>query len=138
MTGPLTLQPLEIDEGRTAARRMATVRRDTETAYEEALKSAAERERDYRLRLSRAFAELADFQGTAAAREAKADELSAEARYDRDLAQAIVKAHKERLDGLEGERSLLKSLLEFSMRIYERESAPGKAPEFSPEFGGPR
>ena len=66
-------------------------------------------------------------EGTAAEREAKAKAASADECYKRDLAAGMVKVQTERLRGLEGERSMLKSLVDWSarLRIDEREVVGG-------------
>lgn len=121
---PLTLeQPLDIDDARRASRRLAELRRAAEDEHERLTKEAAERERDYRRAYSEAFVQA---EGTAAEREAKAKAQSADECYERDLAAGMVKVAVERLRGLEGERSQLKSLTEWSMRlaIDGREASP--------------
>lgn len=111
----LTLeQPLEIDDARRASRRLAAMRRDAEDAHERLTKEAAEKERLYRKAYSVAFIQAT---GTAAEREAKAKAAAADEAYERDLAAGMVKVQVERLRGLEGERSQLKSLTEWSMRL---------------------
>lgn len=111
----LTLeQPLDIDDARRASRRLAELRRDAEDTHEKLTKDAAEAERVYRKAYARAFIQAT---GTAAEREAVAKSESADEAYKRDLAAGMVKVTVERLRGLEGERSQLKSLTEWSMRM---------------------
>lgn len=117
MTNPaaLTLEhPLDLDDARRAARRLAELRRDAENAHEDSVEKAAQAERDYRKAYSRAFVAA---EGTAGEREAKAKADSADEAYVRDLAAGMAKVAQERLRGLEGERSMLKSLLEWSARL---------------------
>lgn len=124
--GALHLErPLEIDEARLASRRMAEQRRAAEDELQRSVERAAETERVYRLAFSKAFVEA---EGTAAAREAEAKAASADECYARDLAAGMVRVQTERLRGLEGERSQLKSLCEWSMRlrIDEREVIGGE------------
>ncbi len=118
-------RPLEIDEARTASKRMAEQRRAAEDALQHQVEVAAEAERAYRKAFSRAFVAA---EGTAAAREAEAKAASADECYARDLAAGMVKVQTERLRGLEGERSMLKSLLDWSarLRIDEREIFDGE------------
>lgn len=116
--------PLDIDDARRASRRLAELRREGEDQLEKAVKEHAEAERDYRKRLSRAFVENAGMDGLAAAKEAKAHADAADARYDRDLAEGLVKVAGERLRGLEREGAALRSLTEWSQRMYEREVPP--------------
>lgn len=129
----LTLEhPLDIDDARRASRRLAELRRDAEDAHERMTKDAAEAERNYRKAYSAAFVQAT---GTAAEREAQAKAASADQAYARDLAAGMVKVQVERLRGLEGERSQLKSLTEWSMRL----SIDGReAPVFgSVKWGSP-
>lgn len=117
MSNPAALtleQPLEIDDARRASRRLAEMRRDAEDAHEQLTKDAAEAERLYRKAYSQAFVQAT---GTAAEREAKAKAEASQEAYERDLAAGMVKVQVERLRGLEGERSQLKSLVEWSMRL---------------------
>jgi hypothetical protein len=117
MTNPsaLTLEhPLDIDDARRASRRLAELRRSAEDEHERLTKEAADKERDYRRVYSSAFVQAT---GTAAEREAKAKSEAADEAYERDLAAGMVKVQVERLRGLEGERSQLKSLTEWSMKL---------------------
>ena len=119
--GPLTLeQPLEIDDARRAANRLATQRRDAELHLEAQVREAAELEAVYRQALAKAFIQA---EGTAAEREAKARAEVADAQIDRDVAAGMVRVLTERLRGLEGERSMLKSLIEWSQRMSADEHA---------------
>jgi len=112
---PLTLeQPLDIDEARTAARALAQQRRDAEALHEEQVEKAAAAEQEYRKAYAQAFIKA---EGTAGEREAKAKADSSEEAYARDVAAGMVKAFAERLRGLEGERSLLKSFIEWSAKL---------------------
>lgn len=111
----LTLeQPLEIDDARRASRRLADQRRTAEDELKARTEAAAENERLYRLAYAKAFVEA---EGTAAEREAKAKSVASQEAFERDLAAGMVKVCVERLRGLEGERSQLKSLTEWSMRL---------------------
>jgi hypothetical protein len=123
--GALHLErPLEIDEARLASRRMAEQRRAAEDDLQRRVEAAAETERKYRLAFTKAFIAA---EGTAAAREAQAKAESADECYARDLAAGMVRVQTERLRGLEGERSQLKSLTDWSsrLRIDEREVIGG-------------
>jgi hypothetical protein len=111
----LTLEePLEIDDARRASRRLAGMRRDAEQAHEDFTRQAAEKEQAYRKAFAQAFIQAT---GTAAEREAVAKSEASQEAYERDLAAGMVKVCVERLRGLEGERSQLKSLTEWSMRL---------------------
>lgn len=119
--GPLTLeQPLEIDDARRAANRLATQRRDAEQNLETQVNEAAEAEAKYRKAYAEAFIRA---EGTAAEREAKAKNEASPEQIERDIAAGMVKVLTERLRGLEGERSMLKSLIEWSQRMQVDEHA---------------
>jgi hypothetical protein len=110
----LTLgSPLDLDDARTACRRLAELRRGAEVVHERLTHEAAEAERDYR----KAYAlEFVQAKGTAAEREAVARGAVADLSYARDLSAGLVRVQVERLRGLEGERAQLRVLLEWSMR----------------------
>jgi hypothetical protein len=118
-------RPLEIDEARLASRRMAEQRRAAEDELQRLTEAAAEAERKYRKAFSEAFVAA---EGTAAAREAEAKAASADECYARDLSAVMVKVQTERLRGLEGERSMLKSMVDWSsrLRLDEREVVGGE------------
>jgi hypothetical protein len=119
--GPLTLeQPLEIDDARRAANRLATQRRDAELALEAQVLKAADAEAAARKSYALAFVAA---EGTAAEREAVARDKAGQAFRDRDIQAGMVKVMTERLRGLEGERSMLKSLIEWSQRMSADEHA---------------
>jgi hypothetical protein len=127
MTNPAALnleEPLEISEAREASRAAARQRRAAEDTLQQAVETAAQAERLYRLAFSKAFIAA---EGTAAAREAKAKAESADECYRRDVAAGMVRVQTERLRGLEGERSMLKSLVDWSarLRLDEREVIGG-------------
>lgn len=117
MTNPAALrleQPLDIDDARRAARRLSELRREAEDTLDRMVGEAAEAERDYRKELSKAFLGL---EGTAAHKEAEARAKVADKSYERDLKASMVKAQHERLRGLEGERAMLRALIDWSMRM---------------------
>lgn len=114
--GPLVLDdPLDMDDARKASRALAQKRRAAEKMHEDQVEKAARAEAEYRKALARAFVDVTD--GSAAQREAVARASVAHLSYERDLAVGLVKAFTEQLRGLEGERSMLKSLIEFSARL---------------------
>jgi hypothetical protein len=113
--GPLTLeQPLEIDDARRAARRLADQRRMAEQELEAQVKKAADAEAAYRKSLALAIVKA---DGTAATREAVARDKAGQAAKDRDIQVGMVKVLTERLRGLEGERAMLRALIDWSMRM---------------------
>jgi hypothetical protein len=112
VSGPLTLtDPLSIDEARQASRHMAEQRRVVEGMVEQAVIEAADAEQAYRKKFAEAFIAA---EGTAGEREAIAKRDSAAECRVRDIKAGMVKVMHERLRGLEGERSMLKSLLDWS------------------------
>ena len=120
-TGPLTLEaalklgdPLGIDDARRAAQAMAAQRRAVEREMDTAVTTAADAESDYRKAFATAFIQAT---GTAAEREAIAKRDSARECRERDIRAGMVKVYTERLRGLEGERSMLKSLTDWSARL---------------------
>lgn len=104
-------EPLSMDEARKASRAAAENRRNAETNLEAAIREAADKERTYRRELSIAIVKA---EGTAAAREITARSDAADAAYDRDVAAGMVKVAEQRLRGLEGERAMLRQLIEWS------------------------
>lgn len=115
---PLVLEdPLDVDQARHATRLMANQRREAERFLETVTREAADAEAAYRKGLAKAFADVDE--GTAAFREAKARASVADLSLTRDIKSGMVKVALERLRGLEGERSMLKSLIDWSSRIDE-------------------
>lgn len=126
MTNPARLHlenPLDIDEARRAARRLAEQRRTAEDEHAKAVQKAADKEREYRKKLAKAFVKAEG--ATAATKEASARAEAADEAYERDLSAGMVKVCAERLKGLEGERSMLKSLIDWSSREAERPAPNG-------------
>lgn len=114
--GPLLLeQPLAIDDARRASHALAQQRRSAEEDLTRLTEEAAEAERAARKQLAQSF--LVAEGASAAHREAHARSLAADAFYERDLKVGLVKACHERLRGLEGERSQLKTICEWSARM---------------------
>jgi len=112
---PFTLeQPLDVSDARIASRKLADQRRAAEKEHEALTIQAAEAEREYRKAYARAFIES---DGIAEARKASAQASTADLSYMRDLKAGMVKVKAEQLRGLEGERSMLKSLIDWSARL---------------------
>ena len=126
----LTLKdPLSMGDAREASRQLALTRRATETELERQTVVAADKEFVYRRRLAE---EIIKAEGPVPVREATAKaEASREAR-DRDIAQGMVRVLQERLRGLEGERAMLRALVDWSMRELDRQQPTGET------FGGKR
>jgi hypothetical protein len=98
---------------RANARELAQARRRAEEDYKAQVEKAADAEAAYRKRFAAAF--LAE-EGTMAEREQRARAATADLARDRDLQEGLSRACLERLRGLEGERSILRLLMEWSLR----------------------
>ena len=115
MKGPLILtQPLDIDDAREAAREMSSQRRATEEMLKGQNIIAADAEANYRRAFAAAFVRA---EGTAAERQAVAHSESADMARDRDIQERMFKVFEQRLRGLEGERAMLRALMEWSMKL---------------------
>lgn len=117
MSNPTALglqHPLDMDDARRAAQRMTVLRREAENTYRTLVEDAAEAEADYRKGYAKAFLTA---EGTGLIKEQTAREKTADLAARRDITEGLVKAQSERLRGLEGERSLLKSLIDWSARM---------------------
>lgn len=106
--------PLDVSDARQASRLLAENRRTAERTYEEAVACAAEAENIYRKEFAKAFASA---EGAATKREVEAADNTADFKRDWEIKKGLVKSCLLRLDGIEGERSLLKSLIDWSLRM---------------------
>jgi hypothetical protein len=126
MRGPLSLEdPLDIDDARLASRRLSEQRRTAEENFEQQAVKAADAEQKYRMAFARSFVGLGEGM-TAAQKEAEARSKCSDEARDRDIQAALLKVMQERLRGLEGERSMLKSLIDWSSRMAERPAPDGQ------------
>jgi hypothetical protein len=121
--------PLDMEDARRAARAFGEMRRwarrqleDTIADLDKKHDALADAERAYRKARAEAYVQV-DAK-TAGERDAKVDADSAQKRYDRDLAEGLVKAQKERiklaeerLAEIDGERASFHRLVEWSMRV---------------------
>jgi hypothetical protein len=110
-------QPLDADDARKALHMVAEQRRQARDWYERALEQRAAKERDYRQARARAW--TLHTNGTAKEREDAVNDTTAPARYDRDVADGIVRAALERLAEVDGERASLHRLCDWSMRMMD-------------------
>jgi hypothetical protein len=118
LTTPMRFdQPLDQDDARQALHEIAAQRRQAREWYQRALESRADKERDYRKARAAAWAQHTD--GTAKEREDRVNDVTADARYDRDVADGIVRAALERLAEVDGERASLHRLCDWSMRMMD-------------------
>lgn len=114
---PLKLDhPLDIDDARQAARRLAEQRREAEDWHETLVEEASAAEREYRKAYAKAITKA---EGAVPVREAQAKADTAELAYTRDYKDRLVKVASEKLRGLEGERSMLTSLISWSSRMTD-------------------
>lgn len=127
---PLTLdlrmvfdQPLDHTEARTALRSVAEARRQARDWLQRALQDRADKERAYRQ--ARATAWLTAPEGTAKAREDWVNDHTAQQRYERDVAEGIIKAAYERLQEVDAERASLHRLCDWSIKL----AVAGEQPE---------
>jgi predicted HTH transcriptional regulator len=100
-------------QARDNARELAQARRREEDNYKFCVEKAADAEANYRKKFAAAF--LSE-EGTMAEREQRARLATADAARDRDLKDGLARASLERLRGLEGERAMLRLLVQWSER----------------------
>lgn len=111
---PMTFtQPLDFTDARDALREAAEQRRQARDWKQRAMQAEAEAERTYRKQ--RADLWLKAVGDTAKAKEDWVNSESADARFERDVAQRIVKAADERISEVDAERASLHKLVEASM-----------------------
>lgn len=113
--------PLSINDAREASRTLAHTRRAVETELERQVIVAADKELAYRKAYSVAIVKA---EGAAPVREAIAKDKAAREARDRDIAQGMVKVLQERLRGLEGERAMLRALVDWSKDELQRQQPP--------------
>lgn len=110
--------PLDMDDARRASREVARLRRRTEADYRKAIDDRANKEATYRQKLSEAIVRLkTENASTTAAELARGDSTVKQALVEYRVAEGMVKAYELRLTGIEGERSMLKSLIDYSARV---------------------
>jgi hypothetical protein len=111
--------PLEMDDARRASRRVAEIRRDAENEHRRAVQAKADAEREYRQALAIEIVRLKNGgeSSTAATERARGEDAVKDKLREFRVAEGMVDAAKERLRGIEGERSLLKSLIDASARM---------------------
>lgn len=109
--------PLDMDDAREAARRVSRLRRDAEAEFIAATEAAASAESAYRQALAKRIVELrAESVGTTEAQERARGDCAKEMTAFR-VAEGMLKAWDQRLRGIEGERSMLKSLIDYSAKV---------------------
>lgn len=109
-----------MDDAREASRRAARIRRDAEAEFREAIADCAAKEAHYRELLSKAIVDLKATTGvssTEATERARGEASVKQALINFRVAEGMLKAYEQRLRGIEGERSQLKSLIDYSARV---------------------
>lgn len=110
--------PLEQRDARLASRRVSQMRRDAEALLRSAVTTRATNEAAYREALAKAIVRAKVDHGASVARElAHEDAAVKKALREFRIAEGMVDAWKERLKSIEGERSMLKSLIDWSATI---------------------
>lgn len=112
--------PLDMDDARAASRRVSRLRRDAEAQLVKRAREKGEKESEYRRLRSIAITEArADGPATTAKEMADGDSKVRKALVEWKVAEGMYDAARERVKGVEGERSMLKSLIDWSARINE-------------------
>lgn len=110
--------PLDMGDARKASRRASQMRRDAEALHRAAIKDAAEKEGTYRQALAKSIVTHKVNHGSTVAKElAHEDADVKKALVEYKIAEGMVQAWLQRLRTLEGERSMLKSLIDWSATI---------------------
>ena len=110
--------PLDMDDAREAARRVSRLRRDAEGELRRQAQAKAEKEGAYRLaRAKGILVEKAEHGSTVAKELADGREEVKKALVEWKVAEGLWDAARERVRGVEGERSMLKSLIDWSSTI---------------------
>lgn len=110
--------PLDMDDAREASRRSSRMRRDAEAELIRRVADRAEKEGAYRMELAKEIVRQKVEHGSTVAKEVAHGERPVFlALVEFKTAEGMVEASKERLKTLEGERSMLKSLIDWSSTI---------------------
>lgn len=117
MTNPsiLHIEPLDMDDARRASRSLAQQRQLIREEFEKAIRHAADKKRDYRK--AKALAYVSANGSDAAARKADVEARVADAEFEMELAEGMVKVQAERLEEIDGRRASLHRLMEWSMKL---------------------
>ena len=110
--------PLDMDDAREAARRVTRLRRDAEAELRRRARGKAEKEGAYReLRATGILEEKAEHGATIAKELADGRSEVKKALVEWRIEDGLWDAARERVKGVEGERSMLKSLIDWSSTI---------------------
>lgn len=128
-------QPLDADDARQALRMCAENRHQAREWLQRATQDLAEKEKEYRGARARAW--TLHTAGPAKQREDEVNDTTAPARYERDVANGIVRAALERIAEVDAERASLHRLIDWSMRL-DPHAVEAREPERPQTFGGRR
>lgn len=107
---------MSVQEAKALAHQIAVSRREAEKVLEACVNEAATATHAYR----KGFAEaIVKAEGTQTVREAQAKAEAADLELKRDIARGMERVAQERLRGLEGERSILKTLMDWNSRLEQ-------------------
>lgn len=110
--------PLDMEDAREASRRSSVLRRQAEAELRAAVEDRAEKEGAYRKALAQKIVELrSECSATEAKERARGEEPVVSKMIEFRVAEGMVDAHKERLKTIEGDRSQLKSLVDYSAGV---------------------
>lgn len=110
--------PLDYDDAREAAHKLAEQRREAREWLERSHAALAREERAYRELVAKTWAEVkAEGEMTAGQAKAEVDGRCAGQRQERDVAAAIVEAAKERLKEIDATRASFHQLLAWSAKV---------------------
>jgi hypothetical protein len=110
-------QPISFEEARQAFHNLAEARRQALRDYEDRVREAAEAERVHNRLYAQELVQ-AKVDNPALVAEAIAKEKASEARMAMRIAEGMVKAADKKLDGIDGERSMLNKLVSWSMEVH--------------------
>lgn len=121
--------PLDADDAREASRMSSRLRRNAEAELRQAVENRGNAEGNYRMLLAKAIVRMRqDHPATVAVDMAKGEEDVNKALIDFRIADGMVDAHKERLRSIEGDRSQLRGLIDFSAGVraalHDRDDSP--------------
>lgn len=119
LTDPLNVQhALDVNDAREAGRNIVRFRNHALSQHHDFVKAAAEKEAAYHETRAKAIVELkAEHGATAAPKLADGDKRVRDALIAWRIASGLVDASKERLRGIEGDRSTLKSIIDWSASL---------------------
>lgn len=127
--------PLDMDDAREASRRSSQMRRQAEADLRAAVENVGKNEGEYRKLLAQEIVRAKTEHGATAALDiAKGEKGVVKALVDFRVSSGMVDAAKERLRTVEGDRSQLRGLIDFSagVRAVLHESRESERPDLRP------